>query len=207
VILLTGFEPFGEHDTNPSRQAVQIAAGELAQRGTDVSAEILPVTFEGSSRVLRELVDSRDWELVVCVGVAGGRDKVSLERVAINVDDARIPDNDGASPIDEPIAADGPDAYFSRLPLKRGLVAVQEAGIPVEVSNTAGTYVCNHVFYELMHALRDQPEIPAGFVHIPVAETLSEQDSAAALVALVETTLWARRSQLEDLKVSAGAED
>lgn len=223
MILLTGFEPFGDHSTNPSAEAVRLAAEMLSQRGTRARAEILPVTFEGSSRALEHLVEgsgperglerdqeqeqAQEWELIVCVGVAGGRDKVSLERVAINVDDARIPDNDGAAPVDEPIVPGGPAAYFSRLPLKRGLLAIQDTGVPVEVSNSAGTYVCNHVFYELMHLLRDRPDVPAGFVHVPVAENISEHDAARAIVALVETTLTALRAQLDDVKVTAGTED
>ncbi|MBB5511658.1 pyroglutamyl-peptidase [Neomicrococcus aestuarii] len=227
MILLTGFEPFGDHSTNPSAEAVRLAAEVLSQRGIRARAEILPVTFEGSSMALEHLVKgselklepepgrerdqeqarAQEWELIVCVGVAGGRDKVSLERVAINVDDARIPDNDGAAPVDEPIVPDGPAAYFSRLPLKRGLLAIQDTGVPVEVSNSAGTYVCNHVFYELMHLLRDRPAVPAGFVHVPVAENISEQDAARAIVALVETTLAAHRAQLDDVKVTAGTED
>lgn len=219
MILLTGFEPFGDHSTNPSAEAVRLAAEVLSQRGIRARAEILPVTFEGSSMALEHLVkgsgperdqeqeQSQEWELIVCVGVAGGRDKVSLERVAINVDDARIPDNDGAAPVDEPIVPGGPAAYFSRLPLKRGLLAIQDTGVPVEVSNSAGTYVCNHVFYELMHLLRNRPDVPAGFVHVPVAKNISEHDAARAIVALVETTLAAHRAQLDDVKVTAGTED
>jgi pyroglutamyl-peptidase len=104
---------------------------------------------------------------VLCVGQAGGRGAISIERVAINVDDARIPDAAGRSPIDAPIVAGGPAAYFSTLPIKRLRAALAKAGIPAEVSQTAGTYVCNHVFYGLMHALKRRPGVRGGFVHIP----------------------------------------
>lgn len=141
---------------------------------------------------------------MLCLGQAGGRDKIGLERVAINVDDARIPDNAGGQPIDEPIAPGGPAAYFSGLPLKACVQALSEAGLPAEVSNSAGTFVCNHVFYSLMHALAERSladpawaRVGAGFVHLP---WLPEQGSphlplnkmVEALRIIIQTALSTR---------------
>ncbi len=165
-VLLTGFAPFGGEATNPSWEAVQTLEGEIVA-GHRIVARCLPVEFGGSLHALRQALDELAPSLVISVGQAGGRAQISLERVAINVDDARIPDNAGAQPIDEPVEPDGPAAYFTGLPVKATLAALRSAGIPAEISQTAGTYVCNHVFYGLMHALRLAPGTRAGFIHIP----------------------------------------
>ncbi|RDY69803.1 pyroglutamyl-peptidase I [Lysobacter soli] len=165
-VLLTGFAPFGGESTNPSWEAVQALEGEVVA-GHRIVARCLPVEFDASLHALQHALDELVPSLVICVGQAGGRAQMSLERVAINVIDARIPDNAGAQPIDEPVAADGPAAYFTSLPLKAMLAALRNAGFPAEISQTAGTYVCNHVFYALMHALRGLPGVRGGFVHIP----------------------------------------
>jgi pyroglutamyl-peptidase len=142
---------------------------------------------------------------VVCLGLAGGRAGLSLERIAINVDDARIPDNVGAQPVDAKIATNGPAAYFSALPIKAMLAALQKHGIPAHVSQTAGTYVCNHVFYGLMHALRRKPGVRGGFIHVPNAgrggmplEEIVEGMRIALRVAATTRT---------DARIAAGAED
>ncbi|WP_396617129.1 pyroglutamyl-peptidase I [Lysobacter soli] len=165
-VLLTGFAPFGGESTNPSWEAVQALEGEVIA-GHRIVARCLPVEFDASLHALQHALDEFVPSLVICVGQAGGRAQMSLERVAINVIDARIPDNAGAQPIDEPVAADGPAAYFTSLPIKAMLAALRNAGFPAEISQTAGTYVCNHVFYALMHALRGLPGVRGGFVHIP----------------------------------------
>ena len=165
-VLLTGFAPFGGESTNPSWEAVQALEGEVVA-GHRIVARCLPVEFDASLHALQHALDELVPSLVICVGQAGGRAQMSLERVAINVIDARIPDNAGAQPIDEPVAADGPAAYFTSLPIKAMLAALRNAGFPAEISQTAGTYVCNHVFYALMHALRGLPGVRGGFVHIP----------------------------------------
>jgi pyroglutamyl-peptidase len=166
TVLLTGFEPFGGETENPSWEAVRALQGARIA-GHRVEARCLPVVFGESIVAMRQAIRDTKPKLVVCVGQAGGRSAISLERVAINVDDARRPDNTGAAPIDSPVVAGGPAAYFSTLPIKRLRQALQRAGIPAEISNSAGTYVCNHVFYGLMHALRTRRGVPAGFVHIP----------------------------------------
>ncbi|HEY0506164.1 MAG TPA: pyroglutamyl-peptidase I [Lysobacter sp.] len=165
-VLVTGFAPFGGENTNPSWEAAQSLEGEIVA-GHRIVARCLPVEFGASLRALRQAIAELAPALVICVGQAGGRAQISLERVAINVDDARIPDNAGAQPVDEPIAHDGPAAYFTDLPIKAMLAALRNAGVPAEVSQTAGTYVCNHVFYGLMHELQAHPGVRGGFVHIP----------------------------------------
>lgn len=165
-ILLTGFEPFGGEAINPSWELVRELEGErIAGHGIVVAR--LPCVFGESLKALNDAIAQHHPVLVLAIGQAGGRGQLSLERVAINIDDARIPDNAGAQPVDAPIVVDGASAYFSRLPIKAMLAALREAGIPAEISQTAGTYVCNHVFYGLMHALADRPGIRGGFLHIP----------------------------------------
>lgn len=178
VVLLTGFAPFERETRNPSWDAVAQLDGEHVE-GHRVVARCLPVEFGGSLRQLFDAMDELQPALVICVGLAGGRAQVSLERVAINVDDARIPDNMGAQPVDEAIADDGPAAYFTTLPIKAMLAALRAQGLPAEVSQTAGTYVCNHVFYGLMHALRRQPKVRGGFIHIPYAPEQAAQHPGA----------------------------
>jgi pyroglutamyl-peptidase len=165
TILLTGFAPFGGEASNPSWDAIaQLDGARIG--GHRVVARRLPVEFGASLKALRRALRETSPALVLCVGQAGGRAQLSLERVAINLADARIPDNAGASPVDAPIVAGGPAAYFATLPVKAMLAALRRAGIPAEVSHTAGTYVCNEVFYGLMHALRNK-RVHGGFLHIP----------------------------------------
>jgi pyroglutamyl-peptidase len=166
TVLVTGFAPFGGEATNPSWEAVRALHG-VRIAGHRVQARCLPVAFGDAAKALRAALAEVQPALVVCVGQAGGRAQLSLERIAINLDDARAPDNAGRSPVDAPIVAGGPAAYFGTLPVKRLRAALHAAGIPAEVSNTAGTYVCNHVFYALMHALRRRRGVRGGFVHIP----------------------------------------
>lgn len=175
-ILLTGFEPFGGDTVNPSALVAQALHGQHVG-GAQVHALCLPCVF-GDARVAlqRALVLHRP-VLVLALGLAAGREGLSLERVAINVDDARIADNAGAQPVDVPVQRGGPAAYFSKLPIKAIVAALQHAGVPAAVSQTAGTFVCNHVFYGLMHALRRRPRTRGGFMHLPL---LPEQAAAHA---------------------------
>jgi pyroglutamyl-peptidase len=165
-VLVTGFEPFGGEIVNPSWEAVR------ALQGVHISAHLiqvrcLPVVFGDALQELRAAIAKTRPALVICVGQAGGRGQISLERIAINVDDARIADNAGRCPVDMPVVADGPAGYFSTLPIKRILAELQRASIPAEISQSAGTYVCNHVFYGLMHELARHDGVRGGFVHIP----------------------------------------
>lgn len=169
TVVVTGFEPFGGEHINPSWMAAQALHGRMVA-GHRLIGCLLPTAFGSSIQVLRELLLRHRPQLVVCTGQAGGRTALSLERVAINVADARIPDNDGAQPVDTPVVPGGPAAYFSTLPIKAMLLALLDAGINAEVSQTAGTFVCNQVFYGLMHELASRPEWHAtrgGMVHVP----------------------------------------
>ena len=168
----------------------------------------LPVTFAGAGPALEAALDEVAPDVVVCVGLAGGDPDIRLESVAINLDDARIPDNDGAQPVDEPAVAGAPAAYFGSLPVKAAVAALRERGIPARVSHTAGTFVCNHVFYLLMRALEPRPGMHGGFVHVPYAAeavapgipSLPLDVIADALDILVRTTL----ARGDDLRTPGG---
>ena len=165
TVLLTGFDPFNGANINPSWEAARALDG-WSGPGFTVSARQLPCEFGRATDVLRDAVADVKPDVVIAVGQAGGRSEISLERVAINIDDASIRDNAGAQPVDTPIVADGPPAYFSTLPVKAIVKALRLRGFPASVSQTAGTFVCNHVFYGLMHHAAGQP-LKAGFIHVP----------------------------------------
>lgn len=208
-MLLTGFEPFGDDAGNPSWDAVQALDGARIA-GHRVVARRLAVEFGRSLEQLRAALHEVEPVLVICVGLAGGRAQLSLERIGINVDDARIADNAGAQPVDVPVVEGGPDAYFSRLPLKAMMLAMRRAGIPAEISQSAGTYVCNHVLYGLMHALRAKPRVRGGFIHIPYSPELAARHPGAPSLpvdTVVQGLRIAVRTALntgEDIRVPAG---
>jgi pyroglutamyl-peptidase len=168
-ILLTGFEPFGGDAVNPSWQVAQAWHGRSVA-GAQVHAVQLPCVFGAALQALQLALDQTRPQLVLALGQAGGRCDFSIERVAINVDDARIPDNAGASPVDAPVVAGAPAAYFSTLPIKAMVAVLRQAGLPASVSQTAGTFVCNHVFFGLMHALARgrRRAVRGGFMHLPL---------------------------------------
>jgi pyroglutamyl-peptidase len=168
-ILLTGFEPFGGEAVNPSWEIARALDGWHCE-GRVVRTALLPCAFGDALQRLDDALAAWQPELVLCLGQAGGRTEISIERAALNVDDARIPDNLGRQPIDAAVVAGGPAAYFSTLPIKAGARDLRAAGIAAAVSNTAGTFVCNHVFYALMHRLATLPALArtrGGFVHVP----------------------------------------
>lgn len=167
VILLTGFEPFGGDRLNPSWEVARALNGALVD-GARVVAVCLPCRFGESLVVLQQALQVQRPALVLCLGLAASRAELSLERVAVNVDDARIPDNAGQQPIDQPVVAGAPAAYFSRLPIKAIVQGLQALGLPAGVSQSAGTFVCNHVFFGLMHVLRRRTQVRAGFMHLPL---------------------------------------
>lgn len=176
LVLVTGFDPFGGDALNPSWLAAQALHGRRIA-GHRVMAEQLPTMFGPSLTMLRTLVRQHRPALVICLGLAAGRHAISIERIAINVNDARMADNAGEQPIDEPIVAGAPAAYFSSLPIKAMRAAIQAKGIPAEVSQTAGTFVCNQVFYGLMHLLATSRGLKAtrgGFIHLPLLREQGE---------------------------------
>ena len=187
-VLVAGFSPFGGARSNPSADAVRRLASTWAGPEPLVTT-VLPVTFADAAASLLALVDEHAPRLVVATGLADGRGAVTPERVAVNLADARIPDNAGAQPLDEPVVAGGPAAYFSTLPVKAISAALDEAGHPAAVSHSAGTFVCNHVFYALLHHLAGRDGPPAGFVHLPAAEVLPVEAQAEALAVVLRTAL------------------
>ena len=207
-VLLTGFDAFGGQTLNPSWLAVQQLHGRRIA-GHKIIAAQLPTVFDDSLLVLRGLLKLHQPSLVICVGQAGGRGAISLERVAINLNDARIADNAAAQPIDTPVVPGGPSAYFTSLPVKAMLLALQRDNLAAEVSQSAGTFVCNHVFYGLMHMLATQRGLKrtrGGFIHVPFVE--GQGTPHMALDDIVRGLRLAVRSALSntvDIQVTAGA--
>ena len=184
TVLLTGFEPFNKETVNPAWEAVRALAG-WAGEGFTVEVRQLPCVFGAAQEVLKAAIASLKPDVVIAVGQAGGRVDMSVERVAINVDDAPIPDNAQQQLVDEPIVSGGPAAYFSTLPIKAIVRGLREEGIPASVSQTAGTFVCNHVFYGLMHHTAGS-STKAGFIHIPYLPQQAAAHPGAASMALAE---------------------
>ncbi len=165
-ILVTGFTPFGGESINPAWQAVKSLPKTID--GHEIFAAEIPTEFFASRKVMTEKVEALHPDAVICVGQAGGRDAVTIERVAINVMDAALPDNCGDQPVDVPVVEGAPSAYFSTLPIKHMVEAVKAAGLPARVSNTAGTYVCNTLMYHVLHlAAEKNPAMQGGFIHVP----------------------------------------
>jgi len=184
-VLITGFEPFGGDTLNPSQQVAQALAGELIA-GHPVRAVTLPCAFETALPALHAAIDASRPCLVLALGLAGSRSAVSIERVAVNLVDARIADNAGAQPIDMPVIMDAPAAHFARLPLKAMLAGLIEAGLPAELSYSAGSFVCNQVFFGLMQRLRAWPAVRGGFIHLPPLPEQAALYPAAQPLALGE---------------------
>jgi pyroglutamyl-peptidase len=209
-LLVTGFEPFDGDALNPSADVAGALAGRQVD-GVPVVAAVLPCVFGRSIEHLRRALDMHRPQLVLALGQAGGREGFSIERIAINVDDARIADNVGASPVDVPVVRGAPAAYFSTLPIKAMAGALRRAGWPAAVSQTAGTFVCNHVFYGLMHTLRRR-RVRGGFMHLPLlpeqaarrgGPSLALSDQVAGVALALEVALTTRVDSAE----SGGALD
>lgn len=210
-VLVTGFEPFDNASVNPSWEAAERVDGWRCD-GHQVVARRLPCVYRSIRPQLSALFDELKPDIVIALGLAGGRVDFSLERVAINVDDARIPDNADDQPIDRPSVEGGPAAYFTTLPIKAILRRVRAAGIPASVSNSAGTFVCNHTFYVARHlAETGRRGLRAGFIHVPYlpeqaahypgVASMSVETLVAALKIAIETTIRVEQDEL----VVAGA--
>lgn len=209
VVLVTGFEPFGGESLNPSWDICGQLGEEIA--GMRVETCRVPCDFRRSIEVVAAAIERVRPSLVICLGQAGGRLRLSVERVALNVDDARAPDNGGMQPIDEPIAPEGPPAYFATLPIKAMAAAMRAAGAPSEVSNSAGTYVCNHLMYGVLHYLAASGQnARAGFIHVPWSEpqVLDKRDAPcmalATMVMGVRAAIAAAHEHREDIRASEG---
>lgn len=210
TVFVTGFEPFGGETINPSWEAAHALDGERLG-GTVFAARRLPCVVDDAGPVLIDAIEELNPALVLCLGLAGGRTDVSIERVAINIVDARIPDNAGRQPVDEPVVAGAPAAYFSTLPIKAMLRALHDDGIPASISSTAGTYVCNAVFYALSHYIAtERPALRGGFIHVPWLPAMAIRHASAPSLAL-DTLLRAVRVMAgtalgveRDIRLAAG---
>ncbi len=207
--LVTGFDAFGGEAVNPS----SLAVGKLKKRigGIVVHTAQLPTSYAQSAKVLLAAIEKTRPDIVLCVGQAGGRSELCLERVAINVQDARIRDNDGKQPIDKPVVKDGPAAHFTTLPIKACVAEMRKAGLPAAVSNTAGTFVCNHIFYALMDiAAGHQIPMRGGFLHIPYVPEQAARLGGAPSMALddivrgIEIILTVSAARISDVHTAEG---
>ncbi len=209
-ILVSGFDPFGGEKVNPAIESVKKLPDTIL--GAEIIKLEIPTVIGKSIQKIEEAVELHKPDVVISVGQAGGRTDITVERVGVNVDDCRIPDNEGNQPIDEKIAEDGPDAYFVTLPIKAMVEHIQKKGIPASVSNTAGTFICNHVTYGVRHLAETKyPEMRTGFIHIPFLpqQVLDKKGMPSmeldvivkGLVAAIEAVIQTD----EDIKVTGGA--
>ncbi len=198
TVLVTGFTPFGGETINSSWQAVKNLPDII--NGTMIIKKQLPVSFNRSTEKLDSLIKQYNPDIIINVGEAGGRSAVSLERVAINVDDARIADNDNNQPKDKKISKTGKNAYFTKLPIYKIDSLVKKQGIPIYISNTAGTFVCNHVMYHLLQLLdKKYPNKIGGFIHVPYTPSqvidkkntpsMGSSDATQALVKAIQESI------------------
>ncbi|MGL4568589.1 MAG: pyroglutamyl-peptidase I [Fusobacteriaceae bacterium] len=165
-VLVTGFDPFGGESINQAWEAVKAIPNQV--EGVDVVTVQIPTVFRKSVDAVLTAAKEHNPDVILCVGQAGGRFDMTVERVAINIDDARIKDNEGNQPIDLPIYQDGESAYFTTLPIKAMVAEMQKEGCPASVSNTAGTFVCNHIMYAVLHHIaNDKIAKKGGFIHVP----------------------------------------
>ena len=165
-ILVTGFDPFGGDKINPAYEAVKLLPAKVA--GAEVVVEEVPTVYRKCGEVLEQAIEKHKPDAVVCVGQAGGRSVISIEKVAVNLAEARIPDNDKQQPSDQPTIEGGATAYFSTLPVKAMVKNVKEHGIPANISYTAGTFVCNDIMYRLLYMIDHKyPKMRGGFIHVP----------------------------------------
>ena len=188
TILVTGFDPFGGESTNASWEAVKRLPNEIGN--LQIHKLEIPTVFGEAAEKVLQAAEALHPQVILCVGQAAGRSAVTHERIGINIRDARIPDNRGYVPADVPVVPDGPAAYFATVPVKDMVSAIQQKNIPASVSNSAGTFVCNDLFYTLLHHFDGTPT-QVGFIHIPLlpeqgSSALPLEDAIAALTAAIE---------------------
>lgn len=203
-VLVTGFEPFDHHKVNVSFEAVKRLPWEVD--GARLIKLEVPSLFNESIAAVTETIDREHPDVVILVGLAGGRSTIAVERVAININDARIPDNKGRQPIDTPVIPDDAPAYFSTLPIKAVVSEIARHGIPVEVSNTAGTYICNHLMFGVLsHILQQGLDTRCGFIHVPLVEP-SKGVPLEVIVAALEHAVRTSLTTPDDIGLSGGKE-
>lgn len=184
-ILVTAFDAFGGEASNATQEV--LAALPDSANGVELQKLVVPTVFRRAAELATQEAERRRPDAILCLGQAGTRSAVTPERVAINVMDARIPDNDGAQPADEPVIPGGPAAYFSTLPVKEMVDAIRAAGVSAELSNTAGTFVCNSLMYAMLHYTHTHcPDVPCGFVHIPRLDTQTSDGPSISKVDAVK---------------------
>ena len=204
-ILVTGFEPFDKETINPALEAVKKLDNKI--NGAKVVKTKIPTVFGKAIEKLEKEIEKEKPDIVICVGQAGGRSKITVERVAINIDDATIKDNEGNKPVDNKIFKDGGNAYFSRLPIKTIVKEMTKNKIPASISNTAGTFVCNHLMYGLLYLIdKKYPNMWGGFIHVPFipeqtlnkeAPSMSLDDIIKGLTLVIETTVKTKRNSVK----------
>ena len=190
-ILMTGFEPFGIASANPSGEIMKQISGD------NIVTAILPVAYTRSAERLIQLIAEHNPDVVICFGQAEGRTQITPEKIAINLDDARLADNDGVLRSDEKILDNGPDAYFTTLPVKEFAAAITAKGIPSSVSLSAGAFLCNHVFYVAQNELAGT-KVRSGFVHVPLMDSQAPEFPGMPTMPL-EQMVTAVRAMLEVL--------
>lgn len=210
-ILLTAFDPFADEKINPTLEVLKKLEDNIFN--AQIIKLELPTIFDESSQILEEKIKEIKPDVILSLGQAGGRSKITVERLAINIDDANIEDNTGKKPIDQKIRIDGENAYFSTLPIKAIVEELKKAGIPAEISNTAGTFVCNHIMYEDLYLAEKFGNIKAGFIHIPFLPeqvidkkdmpSMNINDIKKALEIAIATII--KYSNKDDLKISGGS--
>ena len=185
-ILVTAFDPFGGESINPALEAVKLMKDKID--GAEIVKLEIPTVFRKSIDKVAEAIVKENPDVVLSIGQAGGRFEVTPERVAINVDDARIPDNEGNQPIDVPIYEDGAPAYFTTLPVKAMVESIRSAGLPSSLSNSAGTFVCNHIMYGVLYQIEKMGKnIRAGFIHVPfIPEQVARRPAPAPCMSMVD---------------------
>ncbi|KGR74011.1 pyroglutamyl-peptidase I [Ureibacillus sinduriensis] len=170
-ILLTGFEPFLNYKINPTMQVVDALNGKI-MGGYEICSRIMSVDFQEASNQLENYINEVEPDIIISLGLAGGRYKITPERIAINMKDGE-PDNHGHAPIDEKIDENGVDAYLTNLPIRKMVERLNKEGYPAEISNSAGTYLCNNIMYEGLAFAKQQRNVLAGFIHIPASFELA----------------------------------
>ena len=208
-VLITGFDPFGGESINPALEAVKALPDTICN--SEIIKLEIPTVFRKSLEKIEEALEKHNPDIVISVGQAGGRFGITPERVAINIDDARIEDNEKNQPIDISIFEDGQTAYFTNLPIKAMVKEMQDAGIPGSVSNTAGTFVCNHVMYGILYMIdKKYPNIKGGFIHVPYipAQVVSKPNmpsmSISDITKGLELCIKAALENTEDVKAVGG---
>lgn len=212
-ILITAFDPFGGEKINPALEAVKLMKEEI--QGAKLIKLEIPTVFRKSIDMVKESIETESPDVVLNIGQAGGRFDITPERVAINVDDARIPDNEGNQPIDVPIFEDGEPAYFATIPVKSMVQAIRDVNIPASLSNTAGTFVCNHIMYGTLYSIaKSGQDIRAGFIHVPFIPEqvagkamLAPSMSLADIVRGLEAAVGAVVENISDIKTPEGKID